>query len=228
VQELLPLLAAAGPAPAGAAALVAGGVLAGVAVSAPPGPVGGLCIERTLRLGFRPGLCTGCGALLADVTYAAVAAFGLAQVVTPRGVLREAIAVVVAALLAWCGVTLLARARTGGAAARADEVPARRGQCTGFVAGTFLLALATPGTLPAFVALFAGLGLAAGAAEMPGGPVLVVAGVAAGAALWWLALCAAVHRFRDHARGWLRGMDYACGALLLAGAAGAVWSGFAG
>jgi putative LysE/RhtB family amino acid efflux pump len=228
VHHVLPLLAVAGSVPAESAVLFAEGILVGFAVTAPPGPVGGLCIERTLRLGIRQGLCTALGALLADVFYGTVAAFGLAQVALPPGLVREVVAVLVAAALAFLGATYLRRAWLGGASARAAEVKPRGGGLAGLVAGTFLLTLGTPGTLPAFVAMFASLGLAAKSGATPGGPFFVVAGVVAGAAAWWLALCSVVHRYRDRAQGWLRGMEFACGALMFVGAAGAVWTGFSG
>jgi threonine/homoserine/homoserine lactone efflux protein len=220
-----PLLADAGSVSADAALLFFQGILVGFAVTAPPGPVGGLAMERTLRLGLRQGLSTALGALLADVFYATIAAFGLASVAAPSGIWREVIAVVVAILLAGLGVTYLRRAWKGTTPAAAETKPRGSG-LAGLVAGTFVLTLGTPGTLPAFVAMFASLGLAAKSAETPGGPFLVVLGVVAGAAAWWAALCGVVHRLRDRAHGWLRGMEYACGALLLLGAAGAVWTGF--
>ena len=69
---------------------------------------------------------------------------------------------------------------------------------------TFFLTLWTPATLPAFVALFAGLGLAARAGDCEGGPALVLLGVVVGAAAWWIALCCLAHRFRSVAGNWLR------------------------
>ena len=57
------------------------GLAIGVAVAAPVGPIGLLCINRTLTAGFAAGLATGLGAATADAAYGAVAAFGLAALV---------------------------------------------------------------------------------------------------------------------------------------------------
>lgn len=45
------------------------GIIIGVLVSAPMGPVGMLCIQRTLNKGRWAGFCTGVGAGLSDVCY---------------------------------------------------------------------------------------------------------------------------------------------------------------
>ncbi len=222
------LLAAAGPLSVDGAVLFLEGALVGVAVTAPPGPVGGLCIERTLKNGLVHGLLTALGALLADAFYGTLAAFGLAQVAMPHGPWRQVLAVIVAVALAVLGVKYLRRAWRGQVEVEPAAPKARFAGILGLAMGTFLLTLTTPGTLPAFVVMFTSLGLAAKSAECAGGPFLVVCGVVAGAAAWWLLLCGVVHRFRAHAQGWLRGMEYACGVLLLVGAGAAIWSGFGG
>jgi putative LysE/RhtB family amino acid efflux pump len=228
VPDIPLLIAAAGPLSVDGAVLFVKGTLVGVAVTAPPGPVGGLCIQRTLRGGLWPGLSTALGALIADAFYGALAAFGLAQIAVPHGPWREVLAVIVAAALTVLGVKYLRRAWRGEVEIEPAPEKTRFAGLAGLVLGTFLLTLTTPATLPAFVVMFASLGLAAESADCAGGPFLVVSGVVAGAAAWWFVLCGAVHRFRDHARGWIRGMEYACGLLLLIGAAGAIWSGFGG
>lgn len=53
------------------------GIAIGVLVSAPMGPVGMLCIQRTLNKGRRAGLYTGFGAALSDLFYCLLTGFGL-------------------------------------------------------------------------------------------------------------------------------------------------------
>ena len=53
------------------------GLLVGFAIAAPVGPIGILCIGRTLAEGRVKGLATGIGAAVADAFYGAVAGFGL-------------------------------------------------------------------------------------------------------------------------------------------------------
>ena len=221
---LLRLLAQVGPLSADGAVLVAQGALVGVVVTAPPGPVGGLCVQRTLKGGLLAGLSTALGALLADTFYCVVAAFGVAQVAAPHGWLRTALAFAVAAALTALGVKYVRRAMRHQPDLEVAQPKTRFAGVLGLVAGTFVLTLWTPGTLPAFLVMFASLGIAARAAECAGGPFLVVFGLLLGASAWWLLLCGVVHRFRAHAKNWLRWTELACGILLFVGAAGAIWS----
>ena len=56
------------------------GVGVGLAIAAPGGPVGVLCVSRTLRHGIGIGLASGLGAAVADAAYGAVAGFGVSWV----------------------------------------------------------------------------------------------------------------------------------------------------
>ena len=60
--------------------LVAKGLLVGIIASAPMGPVGVLCIQRTIRKGRAYGIATGAGAALSDILYAIVTGFGMSFV----------------------------------------------------------------------------------------------------------------------------------------------------
>ena len=53
------------------------GFIIGISIAAPVGPIGILCIQRTLTGGKIYGLITGLGAATADAVYGSMAAFGL-------------------------------------------------------------------------------------------------------------------------------------------------------
>lgn len=57
------------------------GLIIGILVSAPMGPIGMLCIQRTLNKGRWHGFITGLGATLSDVIYAALTCLGMGVVV---------------------------------------------------------------------------------------------------------------------------------------------------
>ena len=57
------------------------GMIIGVVASAPMGPVGVLCVQRTLNKGRWYGFATGVGAAISDLIYAAIAGFGMSFVV---------------------------------------------------------------------------------------------------------------------------------------------------
>lgn len=57
------------------------GLIIGILVSAPMGPIGMLCIQRTLNKGRWHGFITGLGATLSDIIYAALTCLGIGVVV---------------------------------------------------------------------------------------------------------------------------------------------------
>ncbi|NLZ40575.1 MAG: LysE family transporter [Comamonadaceae bacterium] len=79
---------------------------------------------------------------------------------------------------------------------QAAQVAERPGLAGAFV-GTLLLTLSNPATIFAFAAVFGALGARADAAA-PGSAWTMIAGVAAGSALWWLVLASAVDALRRH------------------------------
>jgi threonine/homoserine/homoserine lactone efflux protein len=191
----------------------------GFAIAAPVGPIGVLCIRRTLAEGRVVGFVTGLGAATADATYGAVAAFGVSAVTSALVGGRLWIHLLGALFLAWLGVrTLLAQpaAKLAGLAADAPETTfaARRGGLLAAWASTVALTLTNPTTILSFAAVFAGLGLA-GASYTAAG--LTVVGVFFGSALWWLILSGGVNllRARFDARA-MRWVNIISGALLLA------------
>ena len=58
--------------------LVFKGMLIGMIASAPMGPVGVLCVQRTLNKGRWYGFATGIGAAVSDIIYAGITGFGMA------------------------------------------------------------------------------------------------------------------------------------------------------
>ncbi len=60
--------------------LVFKGMLIGVIASAPMGPVGVLCVQRTLNKGRWPGFATGVGAAISDILYAVLTGIGLSYI----------------------------------------------------------------------------------------------------------------------------------------------------
>jgi putative LysE/RhtB family amino acid efflux pump len=158
----------------------------GLAIAAPLGPIGALCIQRTLARGFWAGLAGGLGTALADALYAALAAAGFATFAATLSRVAAPLGLVGGAFLLWLAWKGWPR---GTPATRAAEAPAARGLAatTGI---TFALTMANPATILTFAAIFAGLGLAQTASATAAAGV--VAGVFAGSMLWWLILAGAV------------------------------------
>ncbi|MGH2340549.1 LysE family transporter [Segnochrobactraceae bacterium EtOH-i3] len=166
------------------ALLFARSLLLGLAIAAPLGPIGALCISRTLELGFRAGVAGGLGTAVADALYAALAAFGFAAFSAALALVDLPLRIGGGLFLLWLGWTGL-KARPLPTAATIGA----RG-LVGTLSATFLLTLTNPLTILSFAAIFAGLGLAGTAGRA--GALTVVAGVFAGSMLWWVLLSGGV------------------------------------
>jgi len=165
------------------------GVVIGLAVAAPVGPIGVLCIRRTLAGGRASGFVSGLGAATADAAYGSVAALGLTFVASLLVGAETWLRLVGGVFLVFLGVrTFLSRPSERPAAVRKGHLP-------GAYASTLVLTLANPATILSFAAIFAGLG----AGSMGGDAVhamSLVLGVFCGSALWWFVLSGATSLFR--------------------------------
>ncbi|HYG91036.1 MAG TPA: LysE family transporter [Azospirillum sp.] len=167
------------------------GAAIGLSIAAPVGPIGLLCIRRTLADGPVVGLATGLGAATADAAYGTVAAFGLVAITEVLVGWQGPLRLIGGLALLWLGVTtLLARP-----AEHAADAPTVHG-LAGAYGTTVVLTLANPATIISFAAVFGALGLAETGGAPALGAVSLVLGVFLGSALWWLCLSAGVGVFR--------------------------------
>ena len=183
------------------------GVIIGFAIAAPVGPIGVLCIRRTLADGRASGFVSGLGAATADAVYGALAAFSLTLV---TGFLLGG--------ASWLrligGVFLLfLGAKTVFTRPAERAAPARGVGLLGAYASTFVLTLTNPTTILSFAAIFAGLGV--GGASDALSAVLLVLGVFLGSAAWWLVLSGATGLFRSKfSAGGLRWVNRISGTII--------------
>ena len=165
------------------------GLVLGFSIAAPVGPIGVLCLRRTLAGGRLYGLVAGLGAATADAAYGLVAGLGLtlaAGGLTSQGDWLRPLGGV---FLCYLGV----RTALSVPASQAAAVTGRG--LVGAYVSTLALTLTNPLTILSFAAVFAGLGLAGGA-RTSGAAVLLVAGVFCGSAAWWLLLVMVVGQLR--------------------------------
>ena len=178
------------------------GLLVGLSISAPVGPMGLLCIRRTLAFGRLSGILTGLGVATADGTFSTLAAFGVAaisQLLTEPGLLFRLFGATVLCLLG--ARIFFSKIQTG---TPETALPAeRRFRMYG---SALLLALSNPLGILFFTAVFAGSGLADTHGNLPAA-ILLVAGVASGSLLWWVFLSTVVsllgRRLSPRALSWI-------------------------
>jgi threonine/homoserine/homoserine lactone efflux protein len=170
--------------------LILKGMIIGFSIAAPVGPIGVLCIRRTLAEGRAYGLVSGLGAATADAFYGTIAALGLTLVSSFLVEQANWLRLIGGAYLCYLGVKTF-RSQP---AERAAEAKGRG--LLGAYTSTLFLTLTNPLTIFAFAAIFAGVGAEA-AARNTLGALNVVLGVFLGSAAWWLILVTLTSLFRS-------------------------------
>jgi threonine/homoserine/homoserine lactone efflux protein len=158
------------------------GMLVGLIIAVPTGPVGVLCIRRTIFHGRLAGFVSGLGAACADAIFCIIAAFGLSVISDLLLDYQEWLRLGGAGFLLFLGVTALTADPLEGTQHQRDP----EDLLTDF-ASTFFLTLTNPITILAFLAIFAGIGFS-GIQATVGTAVILVLGVWLGSLLWWAAL----------------------------------------
>ncbi len=171
--------------------LLGKGFAVGFAIAVPVGPVGVLCIRRSLHDGLLAGLVCGLGAAAADTVYGAIAGFGLVSIIGLLKDHQDLIRLVGGLILCLFGAKLLVLhpkdATPGNGNFRLAQA---------YVA-CFILAVTNPATVFAFLAVFASLGLAE-QADGYGAASILTGGVFFGAAFWWFLLSTGASLLREH------------------------------
>jgi threonine/homoserine/homoserine lactone efflux protein len=185
------------------------GLVIGFSIAAPVGPIGVLCIRRTITEGRASGLISGLGAATADALYGCVAGFGLTVISNLLIRQQHWIRLIGGVFLCYLGLKIFF------AAPAKQEVSVKGGGLASAYASTFILTLTNPLTILSFAAIFAGLGIGSAQADYLSAGVLVL-GVFMGSALWWLILSSGISLFggRLNTRG-LRWVNRVSGLIIL-------------
>jgi threonine/homoserine/homoserine lactone efflux protein len=166
------------------------GFIIGFSIAAPVGPIGILCIQRTLSGGNLQGLVSGLGAATADALYGFIAAFGLTFI--SNFLVDQSIwfRLIGGLFLCYLGVRAFLK--------KPQEQTVSVANSTNLSAygTTFFLTLTNPMTILFFVGIFAGLGIVSESIHYASAGLMVI-GVFAGSAAWWLLLSGATGLFRS-------------------------------
>ena len=162
------------------------GLIIGLTIAAPVGPVGILCIHRTLQYGRFIGIVSGIGAASADLFYGAIAAFGLVTITTLIQDASFAIRLVGGLLFVGIGIHLMRQRPAFVSDDDMSQVPITKPNPFSAWLSTFILTAMNPGTIVAFTVIFATFGIDRDAGAL--GAVSLVAGVFIGSSIWWCCL----------------------------------------
>jgi len=162
------------------------GLLLGFSIAAPVGPIGVLCIRRTLAEGRTAGFVSGLGAATADALYGSIAGFGLTIVSSFLIDQSHWLQLAGGVFLLYLGIkTFLAKPKE--TIETTSQLRKGRG-IIGNYASTLLLTLTNPLTILSFIAIFAGLGLGTNPSANFLSATFLVVGIFSGSAAWWFLL----------------------------------------
>jgi len=158
------------------------GIIVGFLIAAPVGPIGVLCIRRTVSRGQFFGFVSGLGAATADTLFGLAAALGLGAFTTFLVVHRQGFQLAAGVILVVLGLRMLCS--TPARSLRDSTVKGHGGAYF----STLGLTLANPMTILSFAGIFAGFGVVTGGSDFAA--ATLVLGVFIGSASWWLILSA--------------------------------------
>jgi len=172
-------------------ALFLKGFVIGLAIAAPVGPIGVLCIQRSLHAGFKIGLMTGLGAAFADGTYGLIAGFGLTAISSLLVKEQFWIRAIGGVFLIYLGIKLLLKTPVAGLPKNSEHSSWHA------LGSSYLLTLTNPVTILSFVAVFAGLGVGTVNTSFVQAIILIF-GIVIGSVFWWLLLSSGVAFILHH------------------------------
>lgn len=168
------------------------GIIVGISTSAPLGPLGILCIQRTINKGIFSGFITGIGAAFADIIYASIAGFGISIIADFHREYQIFIRIIGGVILLIVGIMIF----------RSNPIKQIRQQNTqnyfGYFISSLFITITNPITIVVFGAVFASLGLDEVSTMNP--IIITLIGIFSGALLWWLSLTITVNIFRNKIR----------------------------
>jgi threonine/homoserine/homoserine lactone efflux protein len=199
--------------------LVGGGLLIGLLVAAPIGPVNLICIRRTLAYGQLNGFLAGLGAALGDGIFALVAGFGVKWVFDAIQDMGVVLQLGSAALLMIYGLRVFIYATPPEIMRNADGSiqSGSAGDLAAALASTFALTITNPATMVGFATTFAAFREVVDFHVSSIATLVLVISVVGGSALWWLVVTSITgifHKTIEH--GTLKRMNQASGLLIFA------------
>jgi len=186
------------------------GLLLGFSVAAPVGPIGILCINRTINKNFAAGFVSGLGAATADLIYGLIAGLGLTAIssfLINQKLWIQSIGLI---FLFYMGIKTIMK--------KESEIEfsadAEKGLLKDYLS-TLFLTVTNPMTILFFIAVFAGLGLSK-AVNGFSSIIQLVLGVFIGSGIWWMFLCGLTTKLKTKInKNVLRKIDLVSGLLIL-------------
>jgi threonine/homoserine/homoserine lactone efflux protein len=171
------------------------GVIIGILVAAPVGPVNVLCIQRAIERGFWGGVAAGLGAMLGDGLIALCAALGVGAISGAVAYHRVTIQVLGGMVLLAFGLKLYFATPRFTPVVMGEEHKETLRDFVWDIPQTFLLTITNPGAVLGLFAIFGGVSTFV-EVESYVDALTIVGAVMAGSLAWWVGLSHLIGRFR--------------------------------
>ena len=175
--------------------LIIKGLIIGLLVSVPLGPIGVLCIQRTLNRGRMAGFISGLGAAAADTIFAIIAGFGLTIIINFIEEKHLYFQIIGGLFVLYIGIRIF---NTNPVKQLKLQKLNKTKLSQDFVS-VFLLTLSNPMAIFLFLAIMAAINVASDTLSLVEIATLAV-GISGGAFLWWFVLASIANRFRKKIR----------------------------
>ncbi|MDO5571165.1 MAG: LysE family translocator [Bacteroidales bacterium] len=169
------------------------GILIGILVSAPLGPIGVLVIQRTLNKGRRAGLMTGLGAGVSDLFYALVSGLGLSFIVDFISANESSLQIVGSIVIFLFGFYLWKK----NPVQDLNKTPAQTSHHATYFATGLILTLSNPLIIFFYLALYARTNFLIDV-NFWWQYIIGYASIVVGALSWWLFITYAMNKARNH------------------------------
>jgi threonine/homoserine/homoserine lactone efflux protein len=185
------------------------GVIIGLIVAAPLGPIGIISLQRTLSEGYLPGLFSGLGISTADAIYGALATFGVTAI--SGFLISQELWLKIIGGIVICGLGIRIYSQAG---YQKMSESASNKSCLGAYFSALILTLMNPALIFSFVAIFAGLGIVYSKTN-PVSCLLLIGGVFSGSAIWWVFLSGMASRLKTQfTESFIKKINYISGILI--------------
>ncbi len=171
------------------------GIIVGFSIGAVVGPIGILCLQKSITNGLFAGLAVGLGAALADATYAGIAAFGMQWLIDYLVIWQDFLRLFGGTYLMYLGIkTFFSKTPVFQENNSSNDSPKNNSSIADIIS-TFFLTLSSPVTILAFLALFSSFDLR---------PFLIMdsmfltVGTFLGSMVWWLLLSMLGNKIKRH------------------------------
>lgn len=171
------------------------GFIVGLGASIPLGPLGVLCVQKTLSKGRNSGFITGLGASFSDTLYAAISLLGLAFIENLIDRNRDIVMIIGGAIIIYIGIRIFFT----NPIKQIRQKNTNKKHVQDFIEA-FLMTVTNPGAIFLILGLLAAVGININDNEVRPSVVVILLGVFMGTVTWWFTLSTGINVFRKKFR----------------------------